>query len=127
MADCGLVVRVYFMIMDGKSFERMLVTALFEAAKARGYKAKPHAEAAWPDRKDAGTKWRKIRNGTEPRGLRVCDAYDLAQAMGVSFLEVCGLAQAMLLNLTPTPAPVITQNDEEEAPALEDTTKKDAA
>ena len=125
MPDCALIARVYCMNMEGNSFERSLVTALVETAKAKGYKAKPLAELAWPDRKDAGTKWRKIRNGTEPRGLRVCDAYDLAQAMGVSFVEVCGLAQAMLLKMMPpTGTPT---SDDDEASSFEDTSKKDAA
>ena len=110
--------------MDGYTFERCLVGALSEMARARGWKAKPLAEKAWPQSKAAGTKWRKIRNGTEPRGLQVCDAYDLAQAMGVSFLEVCGLAQAMLLKMeTPTAA----IGDDDDSSAQEDTSKKDAA
>lgn len=83
--------------MTGSSFERRLVEVIQDLSTQKGLKQKPLAMAAWPDRKDAGTKWRKIRNGTEPRGLRVCDAYALAEAMGVSFVELCGLAQARLM------------------------------
>ena len=57
---------------------------------------------AWPDRQDAGTKWRKIRNGTDLRGVQVYDAYDLAMAIRVSFVEVCGLAKAKMLSMSQT-------------------------
>lgn len=79
--------------MNGELFERCLVDAIQDIADENNIKHKPLAEKAWPDCKDPGTKWRKIRNGTEPRGLYVCDAYDLVEALGVSFLEVWGIAQ----------------------------------
>lgn len=85
------------MIMEGNLFERCLVKSIEEVAKANKWKQKPLAVAAWGDRvKDPGTKWRKIRNGTDPRGLLVCDAFDLAEAMGESFVEICGLAMAKM-------------------------------
>lgn len=87
-------------IMNGHAFERCLVEIMAEMAEKKGLKHKPLAIAAWPDRKDPGTKWRKIRNGTDPRGFQVQDAYDLALAMGISFLELCGMAQGLLLQTT---------------------------
>ncbi len=86
--------------MNGHAFERCLVEIMAEMAEKKGLKHKPLAIAAWPDRKDPGTKWRKIRNGTDPRGFQVQDAYDLALAMGISFLELCGMAQGLLLQTT---------------------------
>lgn len=83
--------------MNGHIFERCLVEVMTEMAEKKGLKHKPLAIVAWPDRKDPGTKWRKIRNGTDPRGFQVQDAYDLATAMGISFLELCEMAQGLLL------------------------------
>lgn len=83
--------------MDGMTYERCLVEVLSRLIEDRGLKHKPTAILAWPQRSDPGTKWRKIRNGTDPRGLQVCDAYDLATAIGISFVEACGLAQALFL------------------------------
>lgn len=83
--------------MKGNEFERCLVEVMATVAEQKGFKHKPLAERAWPDRKDPGTKWRKIRNGSDPRGLRVEDAYDLAVAMDVSFIEICGIAQGRLM------------------------------
>lgn len=77
----------------GEQYERCLIAALQEAIEERGLKHKPTAEAAWPDQKDAGTRWRKIRNDPRAR-LNIGDAYDLANTIGVSFLEICGIAQA---------------------------------
>lgn len=85
--------------MKGHTFERCLVEVMIEMAEKKGLKHKPLAIAAWKDRKDAGTKWRKIRNGTDPRGFQIDDAYDLAVAMGVSFVELCGMAQGRLVQL----------------------------
>ena len=83
--------------MKGTEFERCLVAVITEVAEKKGFKHKPLAESAWPDKKDPGTKWRKIRNGTEPRGLQTKDAYDLVLAMGMSFVELCGIAQGRML------------------------------
>ena len=82
-----------FKFMNGYEFERSLVELFVEFTKKKGLKAKPLAMTAWPDRKDAGTKWRKIRNGDSPRELTVRDAYDLSAALGVSFTEMCGIVQ----------------------------------
>lgn len=82
--------------MDGAKFERYMVEALTELIEQKGLRHKPVALLAWPDHGDPATKWRKIRNGSEPRGLRVCDAYDMAAAIGVSFLEVCSMATEKL-------------------------------
>lgn len=79
--------------MNGYEFERSLVELFVEFTQKKGLKAKPLAVSAWPDRKDAGTKWRKIRNGDAPRELTVRDAYDLSLALGVSFTEMCGIVQ----------------------------------
>lgn len=57
--------------------------------------------------------------------MQVCDAYDLAQAMGISFVEICGLAQAMLLKKTPPTS--ATKSAEDEASVMEDTSKKAVA
>lgn len=83
--------------MNGNKFERCLVAVITEIAEKNGFRHKPLAERAWPNKKDPGTKWRKIRNGAEPRGLQVDDAYDLVMAMGMSFLELCGIAQGRML------------------------------
>lgn len=83
--------------MNGNQFERCLVEVMTEVAEQKGFKHKPLAIAAWKERKDPGTKWRKIRNGTDPRGFQVQDAYDLALAMGASFVELCGMAQGRLM------------------------------
>lgn len=79
--------------MNGYEFERALVELFVEVSKGKGFKSKPLAVAAWPDRKDPGTKWRKIRNGKPPRELNVRDAYNLATALGISFTELCGAVQ----------------------------------
>lgn len=83
--------------MEGKDFETAFIEVVSELAKKNGIKHKPLAIKAWPQKKDPGTKWRSIRNGTG--GLGVGEAYDLASALGISFLEICGLAQARLLEL----------------------------
>lgn len=85
--------------MKGKIFERCLVEAMIDAIERQGLKHKPVAISAWGDRKDPATKWRKIRNGTEPRGLQIQDAYDLAFAIGISFLDLCGSAQHKMQEL----------------------------
>lgn len=85
--------------MDGQEFERRLVELFVEISKSHGVKAKPLAERAWPRTKDAGTKWRKIRNGAEPRGLSVRDAFDLASALGVGLTEMCGIVQGRALTI----------------------------
>lgn len=83
--------------MDGYLFERCIVETIAELAALRGIKQKPLAKKAWPDNAQADNKWRYIRKLEKPRGLQVCDAYDLVSALGMSFTEVCGLAQAKLL------------------------------
>lgn len=83
--------------MDGYLFERCVVETIAELAKLRGLGQKPLAEKAWPDSTSADSKWRYIRRADNPRGLQLCDAYDLACALGMSFVEVCGLAQAKLM------------------------------
>jgi hypothetical protein len=83
--------------MNKLNFERYLVEVMAELAEKKGLKHKPLAIGAWPEAKDPGTKWRKIRNGKEPRGFRVQDAYNLALAMGISFIELCGIAQGRLM------------------------------
>ena len=70
---------------------------------------------AWPHRKDAGTKWRKIRNGDPPRELSVRDAYDLACAMGISITDLCGVAQTKILGTRIAPQPVQEKKVQEEA------------
>lgn len=87
--------------MKGHEFERILVETMVDIAERKGFKHQPLAIAAWKDKKDPGTKWRKIRNGTEPRGFQIDDAYDLALAMGVSFVELCGMAQGRLMQANP--------------------------
>lgn len=85
--------------MNGLQFERALVELIADLSTKKGLKAKPLAEIAWPHRKDAGTKWRKIRNGDAPRELSVRDAYDLACAMGVSITDLCGAVQSKALEI----------------------------
>ncbi|MDY0258480.1 MAG: hypothetical protein RBR41_02290 [Desulfovibrio sp.] len=86
--------------MNGFQFERALVELISEISLKKGIKAKPLAEKAWTQRKDAGTKWRKIRNGDPPQELSVRDAYDLACAMGVSITDLCGAVQSKALETT---------------------------
>ena len=85
--------------MKGFLFERALVELVSEISLKKGIKAKPLAEKACPNRKDAGTKWRKIRNGDPPQELSVRDAYDLACAMGISITDLCGAAQTKVLGM----------------------------
>ncbi len=85
--------------MKGILFERAFVELVSEISLKKGIKAKPLAEKAWPNRKDAGTKWRKIRNGQPPQELSVRDAYDLAGAMGISITDLCGAAQTKMLEM----------------------------
>ena len=100
--------------MKGYEFERALVDVIIEISLKKGLKAKPLAEMAWPHRKDAGTKWRKIRNGDPPRELSVRDAYDLACAMGISITDLCGVAQTKILGTRIAPQPVQEKKVQEE-------------
>lgn len=79
--------------MNGNLYERCLIQVFTEIIEEKGLKHKPLAELAWSDQKDPGTRWRSIRNNTRAR-LSIGDAYDLSEALGVNFLEVCALAQA---------------------------------
>ena len=89
--------------MKGYEFERELVAVIVEIAARKGIKAKPLAEKAWGVNGTSAVKWRKIRNGDDPRGLMVRDAFMLAEALGESFSEICAAAkiniQARLLEL----------------------------
>lgn len=85
--------------MNGFQFERFFVQLVSEISFEKGLKAKPLAEKAWPLLKDAGTKWRKIRNGDPPQELSMRDAYDLACAMGVSITDLCGAVQSKALKM----------------------------
>lgn len=78
--------------MTGYDFERMLVTLLAEVIDSKGLDHKPIANQAWPHKKDAATRWRGIRNGKGEKipGLLIRDAVDLCNAIGVSFVEICG-------------------------------------
>lgn len=99
--------------MNGYQFERAFVDLVSEISLGKGIKAKPLAEKAWPHRKDAGTKWRKIRNGDPPQELTMRDAYDLACAMGVSITDLCGAIQSKALEASfECPKPAVPEKKE---------------
>ena len=104
------------LLMKGLDFERCLVDVIAEVLEKRGFKHKPLAEKAWKGKKDPGTKWRKIRNGTYPRGLKVEDAYSLVAAMGMSFVELCGMAQGRMLENMPPSTDSIPEKNAEQKP-----------
>lgn len=81
--------------MNGYDFERCLVETIEQLAELRGIKQEPMAKKAFPDFKSPGARWRQIRNLGQRLAVR--DAVELAEILGMSFVEVCGLAQAKLM------------------------------
>ena len=107
--------------MDGLEFEHALVDALAAYIERMGLNHFPVATAAWPEAKNAGREWQRMRTDKGKRQrLTVGDAYSMCRYLGISLASVCGSVE---MN---GPAAVIPQKAEE-APALEDTRKKDAA
>ena len=83
--------------MNALQFERAVVEVITDLATQKGVKAAPLARLAWPDAKDAPTKWRKIRNGAPPQAITVEEAFSLSVALGVSLADVCGMAKGRLM------------------------------
>lgn len=90
--------QVFSPIMNGLDFERKMVGVLVELAEKKGVKAAPLARAAWPEHKDAATKWRKIRNADPPQELSMRDAVDLANTLGISMAALCGIVEGRALD-----------------------------
>ena len=85
------------LLMNGYDFERELVAILVELIESKGLKHEPIAERAWPDRKDAGPAWQKIRNKVPPQKLTIRDAFNMAQVLGVGMTELCGIVQGRVM------------------------------
>lgn len=83
--------------MEGYLFERAVVEVFIDISELNGVKAAPLSRHAWPDAKDAPTKWRKIRNSSPPQEMTVRDAHRMALALGVTLAEVCGMAVGRML------------------------------
>ena len=83
--------------MKAQQFERTVVEIFMELSAQRGIKAAPLSRLAWPEAKDAPTKWRKIRNGSPPQDITVAEAFSLASALEVSLTDVCGIATGRLM------------------------------
>lgn len=79
--------------MDNYQFERRLVEIFAELIESKGLRHEPTAELAWPDKKDAGPAWQKIRNRVPPQKLSVLDAFGMAQALGLSMSALCGIVE----------------------------------
>lgn len=83
--------------MNGYDFERCVIETIAELADLKGIKQDPMAVAAWPQSKSPGARWRQMRSTKIAQRLPIGDACELCSALGMSFIEVCGLAQAKLM------------------------------
>ena len=109
-------------IMDGLEFEHALVDALAAYIERMGLSHFPVATAAWPEAKNAGREWQRMRTDKGKRQrLTVGDAYSLCRHLGISLASVCG---AVEMN---GPSTVIHKTDDDAASPVEDSSKKDAA
>lgn len=79
--------------MNNYEFERKIVEVLTELIESRGLKHEPTVEAAWPDKKDPGPAWQKIRNRVPPQKLSLRDAYGLARVLDMSMSALCGIVE----------------------------------
>lgn len=98
--------------MNGINFERLFVDTVVELSKKKGIKATHLSKAAWAHNKDTATKWRKIRNGNPPQELSMRDAFDLAAALGVSMIDLCGIIQGRAVEASISSA--VSQNEKDE-------------
>ena len=78
--------------MNAEQFERAVVGVIVDLSVLKGIKAAPLSRKAWPDAKDAPTKWRKIRNGEPPQNITLSEAFSMASALGFSLADICGMA-----------------------------------
>lgn len=83
--------------MNGYDFERCVIETIAELADLKGVKQDPMAVAAWPQCKSPGARWRQMRSAKIAQRLPIGDACQLCAILGMSFIEVCGLAQAKLM------------------------------
>ncbi len=87
--------------MNAYQFERTFVQLITEIAARQGINDAQLARRAWPHQKGAATAWRKMRNDTEkPKRLNLEEAFLLAQAVGLSMSDVCGMVQGRLMELS---------------------------
>lgn len=89
--------------MDAYQFERTFVQLITEIATRQGINDAQLARRAWPHQKGAATAWRKMRNDTEkPKRLNLEEAFLLAQTIGLSMSDICGMVQGRLMDLPPS-------------------------
>lgn len=74
-------------VMEAERFERAFVAKLVEIIEGRGMKHDHFAQSMYPNKKTAGTLWRRMRNGDKkgvPK-LSLAQAFIASESLGKDF------------------------------------------